>query len=175
MHRKIREILILANGFVPDSLLLLYFVYRQSPDYLVPWRDWEFSENDPPLTTSGMANVSLDTRGRLIEFVFVQSEALKHSAATSTPDWTKLFHEAGLDIAKFEKTEPQWTPPVSADSQTAWKGTLAEFSDIPIRIETATLSGKPVYFKVVAPWDRSAKELQETGGTFGKFSSEPTL
>ena len=153
----------------------IYFVYRQSPDYLVPWKDWEVTENDPPLTTSGMTNVSLDTRGRLIEFVHVQGETVKNSADISTPDWTKLFDEAGLDITKFEKTEPNWTPPVSADSQTAWKGTLADFTDIPIRIETASLSGKLVYFKVVAPWDKTAKELQDTGGTFGKFKRTNSL
>ena len=154
----------------------IYFAYRQSPDYLVPWRDWEVTESDPPLTTSGMTNVLLDTRGRLIEFAYVQSEALKSSAAESSePDWTKLFIEAGLDITKFEETEPQWTPPVSADSQSAWNGTLADFSDIPIRIESASLGGKPVYFKVVAPWDKSAKELQETGGTFGKFKRTNSL
>ena len=154
----------------------IYFVYRQSPDYLVPWKDWEVTENDPPLTTSGMTNVLLDTRGRLIEFVRVQSEAVKDSASeNSTPDWTKLFSEAGLDITKFEETEPNWTPPVSADSQTAWKGTLADFADIPIRIETASLSGKPVYFKVVAPWDKTAKEAQDVGGTFGKFKRTNSL
>lgn len=59
--------------------------------------------------------------------------------------------------------------------KTAWKGTLADFADIPIRIETASLSGKPVYFKVVAPWDRSAKEEQAIGGTFGKFKRTNSL
>ena len=153
----------------------IYFVYRQSPDLLVPWRDWQISENDPPLATSGMTNVSLDTTGKLIEFAHVQGEAVKISEEKQTTDWTLIFDEAGLDITKFEETEPQWTPPVSADSQKAWNGTLADFADIPVRIETASLKGKPVFFKVVSPWDKSDKEIEEVGGTFGKFRRTSSL
>ncbi len=155
--------------------LAIYFIYRQSPNPLVPWRDWEISENDPPLTTSGMTNVSLDTRGRLTEFVRIQSQIIENSADKQTTDWAVLFNDAGLDITKFEVTEPNWTPPVSADSQTAWKGTLADFADIPIRIESAALNGKPVFFKIVPPWDKSAKEAQEVDGTFGKFRRTNSL
>ena len=155
--------------------LAIYFIYRQSPKPLVPWRDWEISENDPPLTTEGMTNVSLDTRGRLTEFVRIQSQVIENSADKQTIDWTKLFDEAGLDITKFEETQPQWASPVSADSQNAWKGTLADFADIPIRVETASLNGKPVFFKIVAPWDKSAKEAQEVDGTFGKFRRTNSL
>lgn len=155
--------------------LAIYFLYRQSPGFLVPWKNWEISDDDPPSTVPGMTNVSLDTRGRLVEFVHVQDQTIKNSADAPTLDWTKMFDEAGLDIRKFEETEPQWTSPVSADSQTAWKGTMADFADIPIRIESASLNGKPVYFKVVAPWDKTDKEEQTIGGGLGKFRRTNSL
>ena len=48
-----------------------------------------------------------------------------------------MFKEAGLDIEKFKETESKLTPPINSDEQAAWQGTLADYEDIPIRIEAA--------------------------------------
>ncbi|MGI8542303.1 MAG: protein kinase domain-containing protein [Aridibacter sp.] len=148
---------------------VIYFLYRQSTGYLVPKTIFYITENDPPLTVSGMTNVYLDTRGRLVEFVHVPNQVIGKTTETNTADWTKLFDEAGLDFNKFEQTEPQWTPPVFADTQAAWTGTLADFADIPIRIEAAAYQGKPVYFKVVTPWDKPVREDQATDNIYDRI------
>lgn len=135
----------------------IYFMYRQSPLPLEPWQNVLISESDPPLTVSEMINIRLDTRGRLIRFNAVPDQAVEKSNKNSgTTDWKKLFDEAELDINNFRQTEPQWIPPIFADEKTAWEGTLADFQDIPIRIEAAALDGKPVYFEIVNPWDKPA-------------------
>jgi serine/threonine-protein kinase len=135
----------------------------------VPGTGFYITENDPPLTASGMTNVYLDTRGRLVEFVHVPNQVIGKTTETNTANWTKLFDEAGLDFNKFEQTEPQWTPPVFADTQAAWTGTLADFADIPIRIEAAAYQGKPVYFKVVTPWDKPVREDQATDNIYDRI------
>jgi hypothetical protein len=144
------------------------FIYRQSPRYLVAWSDSKISEKDPPLTIPGMVNVGLDTRGRLIEFIAVPNQVIKKSAEPPTPEWTKLFAEAELDIKNFEQTEPQQILTVPADTQTAWQGTLADFPDMPIRIEAAALNGEPVYFGIFNQWDKPAGENQSSGDTSAK-------
>lgn len=141
--------------------LHIYFVYRQSSSPLVPWQTILVFENDPPLTVSGMTNVFLDTRGRLIKFIAVPDQVIGTvGAEENQTDWKKLFDEAGLEISKFKQTETQWTPPVFADEKTAWEGTLADFDDIPIRIEAAAYNGKPVYFEIVNPWDKPVRQQQ---------------
>ena len=116
-----------------------------------------------------MANVKLDTRGRLFEFVAVppQTESVQ---STTEIDWKEFFAEAGLDFSKFKETESLWTPPVFADSRKAWEGTLADFSSVPVRIETAEYKGKPVYFKVVTTWDSPERETVETQEANQKYA-----
>lgn len=139
----------------------IFFFYRQSPRPLEPWKNILVFEDDPPLTVSGMRSVYLDTRGRLIKFIAVPDQVIKKDAEKEIQtDWKKLFDEAELDISKFRQTEPVWTPPVFSDEQIAWEGTLADFSDIPIRIEAAAYHGKPVYFDVVNPWDKPVRQEQ---------------
>lgn len=141
----------------------VYFLYRQSPEYLEPADSVSVTENEPPLDKPNMANVKLDVRGRLFEFVAVPKDV---AAETETEiDWSKVFAEAGLDLSKFKQTESKFTPPVFADKRAAWTGTLADFGEIPIHIETAEIGGKPVYFKVFAPWnlDANAAAINETG------------
>lgn len=138
---------------------VMVLTYRQSPQPLEPWYTRRVFFFDPPFNVPGMINVYTDTTGRLIEFSAVPPSM--SGAKTDRPpvDWSKFFAEAGLDINKFEKTEPVWTPPVAFDERTAWNGVMADFADIPIRIEAAAFEGKPVYFRVVAPWNKPTQEL----------------
>ncbi len=134
----------------------IYFLYRQSPELLKPRSIYSqgIEQFDPPLDLSGMVNVRLDTTGRLVEFRTVPSQKSEIKTDFQKTDWTKFFAEAGLDQTKFEKTAPEWTPPAFADEQFAWKGTMADFEDIPIRIEAASIQGKPIMFRIVPPWEK---------------------
>lgn len=140
--------------------LTLYFWYRQSPRYLTAWRYFSgyLSLADPPMDSSGMVNLILDTRGRLVEFQAVPPQVIPGSGNSAQPDWKNLFAEAGMDLAKFTATSPQWTPPGFADQQIAWQGQHPDHADVPIRVEAASWQGKPVYFRIVAPWDKARRQ-----------------
>ncbi|MEZ5346463.1 MAG: serine/threonine-protein kinase [Pyrinomonadaceae bacterium] len=129
-----------------------YFLYRQSPDYLQPIDSVEVTENEPPLNVPEMVNIKLDVRGRLIEFVAVPPPTIP-AASGAEADWSAVFQAAELDITKFREADIKWSPPVFADKTKGWEGRMADFPDIPIRVETAEIGGKPVYFRIIAPWD----------------------
>lgn len=148
--------------------LEIYFLYRQSPRYFEPKESGNVTEFEPPLTIANMANVKLDARGRLIEFVFVPPEKAEGAKQTET-DWNALFSEAGLEISKFKESASEQTPPVFADERRAWQGFLADLPEIPIRIEAAAFNGKPVYFRVVAPWDKPNGETGISASVYFKI------
>ena len=145
----------------------IYFLYRQSPRYLEPKESGNVTEFEPPLNVANMANVKLDARGRLFEFVAVPPTAAPEEKTES--DWNALFTEAGLDVSKFEEIESNQTPPIFADEKRAWKGVLADSPDIPVRVEAAFFSGKPVYFRVAAPWNSANEEAGIAGSTSYKI------
>ncbi len=129
---------------------------------------------NPPPTRSGMASLTLDQRGRLVSLLAVpaQIEASQGAPAASTPaspaDWTALFAEAGLPIARFSPVEPRWIPPIFADARAAWEGAYPDRPDVPIRIEAAAVRGRPAYFEIVAPWTRPRNEGAIQGNTSGE-------
>jgi serine/threonine protein kinase len=137
--------------------LYYYFWYRQSPRPLAAWDSIRVSRSDPPLEFSGMANVILDMRGRLVEFSAIPPQ-VDTSDSTARTDWTHLFSEAGLNIANFTPVDSTWLPPTYADARAAWEGTYAEHPEIPIRIEAAAYRGKPVYFHVIPPWEKPVRQ-----------------
>ncbi|MDQ5839253.1 MAG: protein kinase, partial [Acidobacteriota bacterium] len=174
---------------------LLYFWHRQGPRPLEPQGVPRVSETDPPpLNASGMADVRLDTLGRLIELEVSPPQVdasdntgAQHDAGGSAgaqpaaggnnaqtdnggnnaqPDWAALFKEAGLDISKFKPTEPRWTPPTYADARAAWEGVFPLQPGTPLRVEAAGYRGRPVYFQLVAPWDKPYR--------MQPFETEPT-
>ncbi len=132
--------------------LNIYFWYRQSFKSLEPIRTINVSESNPPLSEPGTEYLRLDVRGRLVILIAVPKRISPQTVKGET-NWKSLFEQAGLDIEKFTKTDSKLTPPVYADERTAWQGTLADFEDIPIRVEAAAYQGKPVYFRVVPIWD----------------------
>jgi serine/threonine protein kinase len=138
----------------------MFFWYRQSPAYLVPLSIANLtfvSEDDPPLLTSGMAAVRLDPLGRLIAFEAVPPQVEGTPTASSPPDWSPLFTEAGLDPAKFSPMTPERLPPTYADARMAWVESRPERTDRPFRIEAAAYRGKPVYFELLGPWSQPAR------------------
>ena len=64
------------------------------------------------------------------------------------------------DPAKFRRVEPRWSPPTAFDEQAAWEGAYDEQPDLPLRVEAAAFRGRPVYFEVVHPWTRPARQQQ---------------
>ena len=51
--------------------------------------------------------------------------------------------------------------PVVADTRAAWIGPAPDGSGVQLRVEAAALAGRPVYFKIVAPWT-TAREAAPT-------------
>jgi len=142
--------------------LTLYYWYRQFPRYLIadgsvvilPW-------NPPPYLT-GMTNVSLDPRGRLVKFQRVPPQLDEAGQSSTSTDWSKLFVAAGLDQTKFTPTEPKWVPLSYADERAAWEGPHSDHQEIPVRIEAAAFKNRPVEFAIIFPWDRPLRQEEES-------------
>ena len=120
------------------------YLYRDSPAPMMPSNasGW-IRRNDPPLLVPGMSFVLLDAEGKLRE---LRRVALPKGGTTNvTPDWSIAFREAGLDMAHFQPTAPEWMPPVSSDRRYAWSGEG-------MRVEAASAAGRPVWFLTAEPW-----------------------
>jgi hypothetical protein len=141
---------------------VFYFWHRQAPRYLVPETSALVFPWDPPLTAAGMTNVSLDPRGRLIKFERVPPQLDEPSSADAATNWNSLFTAAGVDLAKFTRTESRWVPLMYADERAAWEGPHVDHPEIPVRIEAASFKSRAVYFAVIFPWDRPLRQEEVT-------------
>jgi serine/threonine-protein kinase len=132
---------------------VIRFWYRESPEYLVPYRVTEFfpAEHDPPPTVPGMVSLELDTRGRLrgLEAVPVPRDAGDEPRET---DWKGLFTAAQFDFGAFSPIPPRWLAYGFGDRRAAWEGRYPDAPEIPIRIEAASVRGQPVAFRIIEPW-----------------------
>ena len=138
--------------------------YRTSPEPLVPEPDEHRTDmDDPPMALSGMTQVVVDTRGRLLYFRAVppfreadagagSATAAAGVAATPPPDWSTLFAAANLPMDRFTPATPVWNPPDHSDHRAAWTGTLPEADDLAIRIEAAGYKGRVTLFRIIYPW-----------------------
>jgi serine/threonine-protein kinase len=141
-----------------DDFDAVTFWYRQSRFpierliFMYPGPGMTPPPDDPPLTYSEEAMVTLDGRGQLRNLrVIPRREAPSSPGPPSAPDFTLLFSEAGLDIAAFKPIPPAITPSVYADTRAAWQGVMPN-GEGPVRVEAAAFQGKPVRFDIVAPW-----------------------
>jgi serine/threonine-protein kinase len=133
---------------------LIHFWYRQSPAPMAAVRGFEVAVNfaDPPMETSGMVRLRTDLDGKLQQFEAVPPQVEAPAAPPAPPfDWSKLFQAAGLDMSRFQPTDPQWSPLVNADARAAWTGT-ADSVSTPLRVEAAAWRGRPVFFRITGPW-----------------------
>jgi hypothetical protein len=135
--------------------VVLYW-YRHSPHHIVALDYWFITPENVPLVTSGMAQVGLDTKGRLTYFEGVPPQL--DTRGSATVGWASFFTAAGLDPTSFRSIESQWTPPQHSDARLAWSGTSRERSDLPLRVEAASYRGKPTYFEVIGPWRSASRE-----------------
>jgi hypothetical protein len=137
---------------------VLSFWYRQGPRPLVPtWEAALVGWSDPPWLVSEMAGVRLDLSGRLLEYYTVPPQVEPAAGPSPEPDWSALFSGAGLDPARFTAAASSWAPPFYCDRRQAWEGTYGRRPDIPLRVEAASYRGRPVYFRLVAPWTRAER------------------
>jgi serine/threonine-protein kinase len=144
----------------PSSIV---FWYRQSPRPLVPLRaSGSASYGNPPMWISGMVRVTTDPAGRLLAFDAVPPE--RAAAADEPYDWQPLLDAAGFESAGLEPAEPLWNPLADCDHRAAWTGAYADQPELPMRIEAGSFGGRPVYFRIVAPWTTPSRMEQETGG-----------
>jgi serine/threonine-protein kinase len=131
------------------------FRYRSSLHSMAPEHvNGRIAWNDPPFLEPGMIRARLDPQGRLILFEAVPpGRDAAGERAPSAPDWSGLFADAGLDPAAFTSTTPEWTPPVYCDTRAAWLGVYPDAPDTALRIEAGAYAGKPVYFRLIGPWE----------------------
>jgi serine/threonine-protein kinase len=144
---------------------VMQFWYRLSPQPLIPVGGGTVGFNDPPNDISGMAQMRLDTKGRLIFFDGVPPRVDEAGGATKDFDWESVFKEAGFNLADFENAESQWTPRREFDERRAWTGKYPEQPDIAIRVEAAAYRGKIVRFEIVEPWSKPAGQAANQGGS----------
>ena len=134
----------------------MVFWYRESPRPLdpEPLGISRVDLSDPPPIVSGMVQVTLDPQGRLVEFDAVPPQVDTSNGDAAPPDWKRLFDAAGLDLARFAPSAPQWTPLGVCDARAAWTGVLPGGDNTPVRVEAAAWHGKPTYFQIIGPWTR---------------------
>ncbi len=133
--------------------LAAQFWYRQSPESL----GHSVTPEDPPLTKQGESVVWLDSVENLIGLQVIPPVSGKPPGTVQQPDWSVLFKAAGLDPAQCTEVEPDWNYSTYADARKAWKGSLRDRPDLPVRIEAAAWQGKPVFWRLIAPsWESSA-------------------
>lgn len=146
---------------------MMLFWYRQSPQLLDPSGYIDFlvvpgivQEEDPPTTLSGMVNVKLDARGRLVYFQAIPPQKDTSNPPASTPDWSPLFSAAEIDPSKLQTAQPQWTSLGTADTRSAWIGVWPGTTR-PLRVEAAAWRAKPVYFALIGDWNKPWRTVPE--------------
>jgi len=134
----------------------LLFWYRQSPAPLRAGGIYgAVGPNDPPRLDPEDASLTFHPSGRLVRLTVVPpvfSDAPAGGDAEGWPD--RLFQAARLDRKQFQPVAPRWTPPVFVDSRVAWEGPQ---SGALVRVEAAASGGRPVFFRVISPWEGTSE------------------
>jgi len=137
----------------------IHFWYRTSPRYMIAAQlgdDGTVKPDDPVMDVSGMVKIELDPQGHLLAFDAVPPQVDSSPPSNKTLDGNALLTVAGLDPARFQPADPQWTPLAICDQRAAWTGTFTGDSN-PLRVEAASWRGKLVYFSLISPWDRAER------------------
>ena len=136
-----------------------WFWYREAARPMAPFNNFgSIAMQNPPMQVPGMRRVRLDPSGRLQEFMAVPADWSETPTGTTEPDWTPFFSAAGLTMSEWTATEPQWAGLQASDRLRAWtKGT--------VRIEAASMRGRPVWFRIIPDW--RAKRDETSSASFG--------
>jgi serine/threonine-protein kinase len=147
---------------------LLYFWYRQSPDLMMAtgYRDSLLTpdvviDDDPPTTLSGMVNLKLDPKGRLLSFQAIPPQKFDAGASAASVDWAPLFAAAEIEATKLQPAQSQWNCLAAADTRAAWTG-LWPGTTQPLRVEAAAWQGKPVFFALIGEWNKPWRMIAAT-------------
>jgi predicted Ser/Thr protein kinase len=145
----------------------LAYWYRQSPEYMTATDVHDsfltpgvVTETDPPPVLSGMINLKLDVRGRLMFFEEIPPELEEAATQAHAVDWNPLFAAAGLDPGQFQTSTPLWHSLAASDTRAAWTGKWPG-TGRPLRVEAAALNGKPVFFSLIGPWTKPQRMRRE--------------
>ena len=147
-----------------DEPPTLMFWYRENPQLLISFSPVDnlvygrIQSDEPPMRTSGGRLIGLSPQGNMLGFRETPpqvDEALSQPAPA--PDWNKLFVAAGLDQSQFKSAPPRWYPLAWGDSRAAWEGTWPNHPEIPLRVEAASYRGRPIFFKLISPWDKPTR------------------
>ena len=107
---------------------------------------------DPTASTPGDGIVELDAEARLLRFTERPASLRSSEALRATPDWPAFFKAAGLDMHAFSIAPSRRTPPFFADTVVTWHGSEPTWPTEVLRVDAASLDGRPVSFVVTAPW-----------------------
>ena len=160
-----------------DRPPVILFWYRQSPRELASFDFFDsagsgiVSQSDPPSDVTGMITVVTDSRGRLISFKRLPPEHDPPDGPVAAPDWSALFAAAGLDQASFTTATPEWTPLLFSDTRAAWTRQLPAPASVTEHVEAAAYRGKPVFFRVLYPWNTPERDQAFQPSTHQKFAN----
>jgi serine/threonine-protein kinase len=131
----------------------LYVLYRQSERSLAAANVLgRIGKRDPP-PEPGDLLLHLNLDGKLIRFEAI-ADAVDHSTQPiPSTDWSVLFDSAGLDYSRFEPAEPATQPQLYYDRRAAWSGPWGSAGERTVRVEAASVRGRPVYFSIIRPVD----------------------
>ena len=116
------------------------------------------SVSDPPSIAPGMATVWMDPSGNLLRLQVVPPEGDQPAAADATPprtDWNRLLAAADIKKPSSTRSDPIWNPPFHSDARQAWTGMRS------IRVEAASYRGRPVFFRLLGPWEKPAESAAD--------------
>jgi Protein kinase domain len=147
----------LIAAFKAGRAPTMNFWYRESPAPLAPGDALRVGRDDPPATEAASAIVETTTEGRLLSLQVVPYSREPGTERALVVDWSPLLLAAGLDLERLLPAKPILTPPVFADTRTAWVGSMADAPATRLRVEAAAFEGLPVYFRV-SPEDEGTKD-----------------
>jgi len=154
-----------------DRPAAIYFWYRHSDELLqASDSSGRVTPSDPAPREPGMADITLDTNGRLLAFHWVPRDLAPATEPAAEESWDGLFAEAGLDASAFTGGAFESLPPVHADVTRSWTGTLPGVEGIPLRVEAGALRGRPVFFRVLGPWSKSERSGEAASASEGAWT-----
>ena len=129
------------------------FWYRASQSRIDPQNPvGPATPTDPPASTPGDVMVELDAEARLLRFTERPGSLMSSEPTRGAPDWPAFFRAAGLDMQAFSIAPSERTPPFFADTVVTWHGNAPMWPGEALRVDAASLDGRPVSFVVTGPW-----------------------
>ncbi len=127
--------------------------YRESQSLLVAEPYGLVTNDNPPPVEPGMVRAVVDGAGRLREFHATPYAGGDDLAKGVEP--AAVFHAAGLDMAAFSETPPQFLPTAAADETHAWKGPHPKIPNLDLTVDMATWKGRVTEAKVEYDWKQA--------------------